>query len=95
MKYFKSCIIFISYCIIFHSNYTVHKCTNIYVFNKWLGNTHRNTHKILIVVTAALLSYGITEYFLLYLYIFLLHLNILTQFLKLKLLLLQLEKICI
>lgn len=31
MEYFKNCLACISYCIIFCSNYIVHKYTNIYV----------------------------------------------------------------
>lgn len=42
MKYFKSCIAFISYCIIFHSNYIVHKYTNNYVFKNGQKHTRED-----------------------------------------------------
>lgn len=53
MKYFKNCLSCISYCIIFHSNYIVHKYTNIYVLKNDQKTHIRFTLSVVIVVLSS------------------------------------------
>lgn len=51
MKYFKNCLTCISYCIIFHPNYVVHKYTNIYVLKMIRKHTWKDVKHLFCMIS--------------------------------------------